>query len=454
MTRRFKRPDYETTLQTSIQLGEALPPNHLARFVVDVIAQLDVSKLYARYAPDGGEAIAPEILLGLLFYGYATGVFSSRKLERGTYESIPLRFIASGLHPDHDTIANFRKTFLPEIQELFVQVLLLAKTAGVLKIGNISLDGTKIHADASKSHAVSAKRLDELTAQLRQEVQDLMTLGEAADQGDLVLPEGLVIVDEIVRRQERLENLAKAKAILEARAEERYEAEKAEYEAKVQRRQDQARHRERKPGGRPPKPPQPGVRDKDQYNFTDPDSRIMKNSTDQGVDQHYNAQVAVTQDSLFIVAQSLSNHPNDQHELEPTVDAVPPAVGHPDAAAVDNGYFSADNIAACLARGIEPYIATGREPHHPSWQAFFAQQSTPPPDDASPKVKMAYKLHTEIGQAIYRLRKCTVEPAIGIIKEVLGFRQFSLRGLAAVRGEWGLVCLAFDLKRWHTLSNA
>ena len=155
MPRRFKRPDYETTLQTSIQLSEALPLNHLARFVVDVIAQLDLSHLYACYAPEGGEAIAPEILLGLLFYGYAAGVFSSRKLEKGTYESIPLRFIASGLHPDHDTIANFRKTFLPEIQDLFVQVLPLAKTAGVLKIGNISLDGTKIHADASKSQAVS-----------------------------------------------------------------------------------------------------------------------------------------------------------------------------------------------------------------------------------------------------------------------------------------------------------
>lgn len=454
MTRRFKRPDYETTLQTTIQLSEALPLNHLARFVVDVVAQLDVSSLYARYAAEGGEAIAPEILLGVLFYGYATGVFSSRKIEKGTYESIPMRFVASGLHPDHDTIANFRKTFLTEIQELFVQVLLLAKTAGVLKVGNISLDGTKIHADASKSKAVSYKRLGELEVQLRQEVQALMTLGEAADQGDLVLPEGLVVVDEIALRQERLENLARARAVLEARAQDRYDAEKAEYDAKVQRRQAQARRSKRKPGGRSPKPPQPGARDKDQYNFTDPDSRIMKNSTDQGVDQQYNAQIAVTQDSLFIVAQSVSNHPNDQHELEPTVDALAPAAGHPEAVAVDNGYFSAANITVCLARGIEPYIATGREPHHHSWQALFAAHPTPPADEASPKVKMAYKLQTEIGQAIYRLRKCTVEPVIGMIKEVLGFRQFSLRGLDAVRGEWGLVCLAFDLKRWHTLSIA
>lgn len=454
MTRRFKRPDYEATLESSIRLSEALPLNHLARFVVDVIAQLDVRSIYASYAPEGGEAIAPEILLGLLFYGYATGMFSSRKLEKGTYESIPLRFIASGLHPDHDTIAHFRKTFLPEIQDLFVQVLLLAKTAGVLKVGNISLDGTKIHADASKSQAVSYKRLGELGAQLRQEVHELMTLGEAADQGDLVIPEGLVIVDEIALRQERLAKLAQAKAVLDARAHERYEAEKAEYDAHMQRRQEQTRQNKRKPGGPAPQPPQPGPRDKDQYNFTDPDSRIMKNSKDQGIDQHYNAQIAVTQDSLFIVAHSLSNHPNDYQELAPTVDGLPPVVGHASAVAVDNGYFSAENITACLERRIEPYIATGREPHHLSWQSFFAALPTPPADDASPKVKMAYKLQTEIGQAIYRLRKCTVEPVIGLIKEVLGFRQFSLRGLDAVRGEWGLVCLAFDLKRWHTLSNA
>jgi transposase len=451
MTRKFRTPDYEATLNSTIRLGEALPPNHLARFVVDVIGQLDLSSIYVRYAPVGGEAIAPEILLGLLFYGYATGVFSSRKIEKSTHESIPMRFIAGGLHPDHDTIANFRKTFLAEIQELFVQVLLLAQTAGVLNMGNISLDGSKIHADASKSQAVSYKRLGELEARLRQEVHELMTLGEQADQGDLVLPEGLVIQDEITLRQERLENLAKARAVLEARAQDRYAAEQADYEAKQRQREQQARQRKRKARGRPPKPPQPGARDKDQYNFTDPDSRIMKNSTDEGFDQHYNAQVATDQASLLIVAHALSNHPNDQKEMIPTLDALAPQVGHPQAATLDNGYFSEANIAACTQRGIDPYIATGREPHHRSWSSFFPPPTDPPPDDASPTVKMAYKLHTEIGRAIYRLRKCTVEPVIGIIKEVLGFRQFSLRGVTAAAGEWGLVCLAFNLKRLHVL---
>jgi transposase len=451
MTRKFRTPDYEATLDQAITLREAMLPNHLARFVVVVISELDLNKVYARYAEVGGEAIAPEILLGLLFYGYATGVFSSRKIEKATYESIPFRFIASGLHPDHDTIAHFRKTFLTEIQELFVQILVLAKLGGVLKLGNISVDGSKIHADASKSQALSYQRLIELETQMRQEVHELLELGEQADQGALRLPDGLVIEDEIAIRKGWLENLAEAKTILKARAAERHTVEQAEYEAKLREREEKTRKSGRKPRGRHPKPPESGPQNKDQYNFTDPDSRIMKNSTNEGFDQHYNVQVAVDQQSMLIVAPFLSNHPNDKKEAEPTLDAISPEVGKPVAAALDNGYFSEANVAAFERRGIEPYIATGREPHHKSWRSFFNELPASPIGDASPKTKMAYKLQTEIGQAIYRLRKCTVEPVIGIIKEILGFRQFSLRGLSAAAGEWCLVCLAFNLKRMHIL---
>ena len=451
MSRKFRTANYEETLKQTIRLEEALPPEHLARFIVDIISQLDLTKIYKRYAAQGGEAIAPEILLGLLFYGYATGTFSSRKIEKASRESIPFRFIAGGVHPDHDTIANFRKTFLAEIQELFVQVLLLAETVGVLKLGNISLDGSKIHADASKSKAVSYKRLIELENQLRSEVNELFTMGEKVDQGEAQLPNGLVIQDEIALRQERLVNLAKAKVVLEERAKERFEAEKAEYEAKLGERQEKAGKNRHKPRGRHPKPPEAGPHDKDQYNFTDPESRIMKNSTNEGYDQHYNVQVATDQKSLLIVAHALSNHPNDKQEAAPTLDAISGQVGKPQAAALDNGYFSEANIAACQKRGIEPYIATGREPHHLDWHTFFQDLPEPPAENASTKVKMAYKLRTEIGQAIYGLRKCTVEPVIGIIKEILGFRQFSLRGLKAVAGEWCLVCLAFNLKRMHIL---
>ena len=449
MARNFKTVDYNQSLKQTVTIEECLPPGHLARFMVAIIALLDLSTIYGRYAPRGGEPYAPEILLGLLFYGYATGVFSSRKIEKGTYESIPFRFIAGGLHPDHDTIANFRKTFLAEIAELFVQVLLVAQGAGVLKLGNISLDGSKLHADASKSKAISYKRLLQVEKQLRAEVEELLALGERADQGRL--PEGLDVGEEIVFRRERLANLAQAKAVLELRAEERYQAEKAEYEAKVREREEKARRKGHKPRGRKPQPPQPGPRGKDQYNFTDPESRIMKNSSDAGFDQHYNVQVAVDQESYLIVANTLSNHVTDQTEAIPTLDAIPAEVGKPRAGALDAGYFSERNITEMERRGIQPYIATGREPHHQSWKARLAELPAPPAQDASLRVKMAYKLKTEVGKAIYGLRKSTVEPVIGIVKEVLGFRQFSLRGLAAAAGEWCLVCLAFNLKRLHGL---
>jgi len=451
MSRKFKRPDYEATLKTTIVLEEALPANHLARFVVDIIVQLDLSKIYAGYAEQGGEAIAPEALLGLLFFGYSTGLFSSRKLEKATYENLGARYVAGGLHPDHDTIANFRKTFLPELQSLFIQILLLAKVAGILKMGNLSLDGSKIHADASKSHAVSYKRLLEIETQLKVEVAELFELGEQADQGDLQLPEGFVVQDEVMLRQERLLKLGEAKVILEQRAQERYEGEKAEYDHKIREREAKARKRKRKHGGKTPKPPEAGPRDTDQYNFTDSESRVMKNSTNEGFDQHYNVQAAVEQDSLLIVATSLSNHPNDKKEAVPTLRALPAELGKPNAVALDNGFFSEANINFIEGLGIEPYIATGREVHHKDLNVLLGRLPEAPTPDASPKEKMAYKLATEIGHAIYRLRKCTVEPVIGIIKEIMGFRQFSLRGLKKVTGEWYLVCLAFNLKRMHIL---
>lgn len=447
--RKFKTADYEETLDLKVSLREVLPPEHLARFTVDIISQLDLSHIYQRYADSGAPPYAPEIMLGLLFYGYATGVFSSRQIERATQESIPFRFIAGNLHPDHDTIAHFRKTFLREVRDLFVQILLLAQAAGYLQLGNISLDGSKIHADASKSKAVSYKRLVAIERYLQEQVTELLALAAQADKQPL--PEGMNLGDEIARREQRLAQLAEAKAVLEMRAQARYEAEKEAYEEKVRQREERARKKGQKPRGRPPKPPTPGPRDKDQYNFTDPDSAIMKNAKDKGVDQHYNAQVAVDQENYFIVAPTLSNHPNDYQEALPTVDAIPAEVGQPEAAALDNGYFSEDNITGLQARHIDPYIATGRDPHYQSWRAYFAQAVEPPAEDASSREKMAYKLRTEIGRAVYRLRKCTVEPVIGIIKEVLGFRQFSLRGLEAAAGEWTLVCLAFNLKRLHRI---
>ncbi len=452
MARKFKTVDYDRSGQQTLTIDECLPTEHLARFIVGMVALLDLSAFYAHYAAVGGEPYDPAVLLALLLYSYATGVFSSRKIEKGTYESLPLRFIAGGWHPDHDTIATFRKTFLSEIQAVFAQVLLLAQELGYLKLGNISVDGSKIHADASKSHAVSYGRLLQLEQQLQSEVAELLALAEQADRS--ALPEGLHPETEIALRKGRLGNLAEAKAILEARAQEREALERAEYEAQVRARAEKAKESGRKPRGPAPQPPVSGPRDQDQYNFTDPDSRIMKNSTNAGFDQHYNVQVAVEQDSLLIVGNTLSNHPSDTYEALPTVEAIAAALGRPAAAALDKGYYAPKNIADLEARGIEPFIATGREPHHKTWQQRFAQTPAPPLDDASLIVKMAYKLQTAIGKAIYGLRKSTVEPVIGVLKEVLGFRQFSLRGLGAAAGEWCLVCLAWNLKRLHVLQGS
>jgi transposase len=365
MSRTFKTVDYAQALDLTVRLGDCLPPEHLARFVVDSVAQLDLSALYAQYGRRGGEPYAPEVLLGLLLYGYATGVFSSRKIERATYEAVPFRFIAGNLHPDHDTIATFRRSFLPELKELFVQVLLLAQEAGVLKLGTISLDGTKVHADASKRKAVSYKRLLEMETQLRTEVEELFALSEQSEQPEV--PDGLIMHEEMARREDRLVRLAQVKAVIEARARERTTAEQTEYEEKMAQRADRERSTGRRTGGRPPTPPVPGARSGDQYNFTDPESRMMKNPTNAGFEQDYNAQVAVDQASLLIVGHALSNHPNDTQEAEPTLQAIPEAFGTPDAVALDAGYFGPATLLACSKRGIEPYIATGRDPHHPSW---------------------------------------------------------------------------------------
>jgi transposase len=452
MSRHFKTADRQATLETSVRLGDCLPHGHLARFIADIVDSLDLSGIYARYGTRGGMPYSPEILLSLLVYAYANGVFSSRKIEQAAKDTVAYRFLAGNLTPDHDTIAHFRKNFLPELKDLFVQVLLLAQEMGVFKVGNISLDGTKIPADASKSKAVSYKRLTQLEARLYAEVAQLFALAEQADAS--ALPEGMDLPQEITRREDRRARLAQAKATLEARAVERHAAELAEYEAKMRARAEHEKRTGKKPPGKPPAPPSPGPKNSDQYNFTDPDSRVMKNSQNAGFDQHYNAQTAVDQDSLLIVGYSLSAHANDTAEVAPTLTSIPTTqVGVPAACALDCGYFSEANLQALEQERIEAYIATGRDPHHAGWQAYFAEAGPPPAEEACLREKMAWTLRTALGKAIYRRRKCTVEPVIGIIKEVLGFRQFSLRGQANVTGEGCLVCLCQNLRRLHVLAG-
>ena len=434
-------------------MDEWLPEKRLARFVVEVVDGLDTSAMSSAYRGSGSASYHPRLLLGILIYGYATGVFSSRKLERATYDSVAFRFIAANDHPDHDTIAAFRRRFLKEIEALFVQVLLLAREMGLLKMGTVALDGTKIHANASKHSALSYEHAGKIETQLKAEVAELMAKAEAADKADL--PDGLSIPDELARREERLKKLAEARAKIEARAKERYERELAEYRAKLAAREAKQKASGRKPGGKPPEPPVEGPRPTDQINLTDEESRIMPVSGG-GFEQCYNAQAVVAESSLLVVASDVAQAPNDKQQLEPMLaktGVLPKELGEAETMLADNGYFSEANVKACGAAGVEPLIALGRDAHHQSLRERFAD-APPPLENPTPVEAMAHRLQTPEGKKLYAKRKHTPEPVFGIIKSILGFRQFLLRGLEKVKAEWTLVTLAWNMKRMFALKAA
>src|SRR5271163_3634154 len=439
----FRAIERETGFLLPPSLNEWLPEKHLARFVVEVIDGLDLSAMVGSYRGSGSASYHPALLLGLLIYGYATGVFSSRKLERATYDSVAFRFITANEHPDHDTIATFRRRFLKDIEGLFVRVLELAGEMGMLKLGTVALDGTKIHANASRHSALSYEHAGKIEAQLKAEVADLMARAEAADQAEVA--DGMSIPEELGRRADRLAKLAEARAKIEARAKERFEREAAEHRAKLAAREAKAEATGKKPRGKPPKPPVEGAQPMDQINLTDEDSRIMPVAGG-GFDQCYNAQAAVA------VVQA----PNDKQQIAPMlgkIGALPEQLGRPETLLADNGYFSEVNVTLCAATNIEPLIALGRHPHHQSLRERFAA-APPAPDNPTPVEAMAHRLQTPNGKKLYALRKQTPEPVFGIIKSVMGFRQFLLRGVDNVRGEWSLVTMAWNMKRMFALSPA
>ena len=449
----FRTIDRQTGFLLPPSVDEWLPEKHLARFVVEVVDGLDTSAMSSAYRGSGSASYHPRLLLGILIYGYATGVFSSRKLERATYDFVAFRFIAANDHPDHDTIAAFRRRFLKEIEALFVQVLLLAREMGLLKMGTVALDGTKIHANASKHSALSYEHAGKIETQLKAEVAELMAKAEAADKADL--PDGLSIPDELARREERLKKLAEARAKIEARAKERYERELAEYRAKLAAREAKQKASGRKPGGKPPEPPVEGPRPTDQINLTDEELRIMPVSGG-GFEQCYNAQAVVAESSLLVVASDVAQAPNDKQQLEPMLaktGVLPKELGEAETMLADNGYFSEANVKACGAAGVEPLIAFGRDAHHQSLRERFAD-APPPLENPTPVEAMAHRLQTPEGKKLYAKRKHTPEPVFGIIKSILGFRQFLLRGLEKVKAEWTLVTLAWNMKRMFALKAA
>jgi transposase len=448
---RFVTVNRDTAYLLPPSVADWLPKDHLARFVVDIVDQLDLSALTRQYRGTGSAAYHPAVMLGLLVYGYATGVYSSRRIEAATYESVAFRYIAANVQPDHDSLCAFRKRFLKEIEALFVQVLCIARQMKLLKLGTIALDGTKIHANASRHSALSYGHAQKIEAQLQAEVKALLARAEAADQEPL--PEGLNIPEELSRREERLAAIRQAKAQIESRVAERDAQQKTDFDANMKAREEKTERTGKKPGGKPPAPPSPGVRPTDQINLTDADSHIMP-ATGKVFEQSYNAQAAVDTESMLVVAIDMTPVAIDRHQIKPMLEVLgrlPEQLGSVEYLLADNGYFSAANVEACVEVKIEPLIAAGRDGHHPHWEDRFTEPS-PLAEPATVVDRMKHRLKTLQGRKRYGLRKQTVEPVFGIIKTVMRFRQFLLRGLAAVRGEWSLVTMAWNIKRMAVMA--
>jgi transposase len=424
-------PEQELLLPPSLR--DWLPENHLVYFVSDVVDQLDLSAMNAVYEKEkrGQPPYDPRLMTKLLVYGYCIGVFSSRRIQKRLREDIAFRVLAAGNEPDFRTISDFRKIHIGTLQNLFEQILAMALECGAIRLGRVSLDGTKLKANASKHKAMSYGRMKEKQQQLKEEVQQLLEQAEAADREEdrqYGSQRGDELPEELQRRETRLAKIKEAKKIVEQRARDKAAEEgKSAEEAK-----------QTKPG------------EKDQYNFTDPESRIMKGAD--GFVQGYNAQAVVEPTLLLIVGQAVTEAANDKQQLKPMVELIEQQSGQrPEAILADSGYCSEENLeylesAGQPERKIEGFIATGKQKHG---EHRKSAQRGPLPKGATKVDRMKQKLKTKVGKAVYAARKCVVEPVFGQIKQARGFRQFLLRGKEKVKGEWALVCLTHNVLRLH-----
>jgi transposase len=427
-------PDQEFLLPPSLR--DWLPENHLVYFVSDVIDNLNLSAMDTVYGEEqrGQPPYDPRMMTKLLVYGYCVGVFSSRRIQQRLAEDIAFRVLAAGNAPNFRTISDFRKIHLPTLESLFEQILKIALEAGAMKLGRVALDGTKVKASASKHKAMSYDRIQEKERQIRAEVRELLAQAEAADAEEDALygaeQRGDEWPEELQRRETRLKKIREAKRALEARA-----RQTAEKDGKPAEEVKQA-----KPA------------DKDQYNFTDPESRIMMGS--EGFVQGYNAQAAVEPALQLIVGQSVTPAANDKEQIEPMVQVIEQQSGQrPNGLLADSGYCSEKNLehletADKSGHKIDAYIATGKQKHGEYRQPC---PRGPLPQQATRVERMKRKLQTKAGRAVYAARKTMVEPVFGQIKQARGFRQFLLRGLVKVRGEWALVCLTHNILKLHRL---
>ena len=457
MSKAFRDCHLDQLLLLPPSLQDWLPEGHLARFVAEVVETLDLSAIYAKYEEGDGRGQAaydPRMMVRLLIYGYCRGVASSRRIERATYEDVAFRYLAGDEHPDHDTIADFRKEHLTELARLFVQVLRLCQRAGLVKLGHVALDGTKVKANASKHKAMSYERMGEAERRLEAEVEALLEEAARVDaQEDGKYGKGKrgdELPGELARRETRLAKIREAKAALEREAREQAEAEKARVEARLKEREKQEAERGRKFGGRPPQAPDPEEakpEPKAQRNFTDPDSRIMKDTATQEFVQAYNAQAAVDSHAQVIVAAAVTQETNDKKQLVPMLEQVKIVIGSPpQQATADSGYFSEAAVTDPKLEGIDLLVAPDRQKHG---EKLPVATGPPPPESSGVAERMRHKLRTVEGRSVYKMRKAVVEPVFAQIKEQRGLRRFLLRGLKRVEGEWQLICATHNLLKLY-----
>ena len=432
MSERFVNIDRETPMLFPVDMREWLPEDHLVHFVIEAIEQIGISGFKVNHRGTGSEQYPPEMMLALLIYSYVTGRFGSRTIEAATYTDVAIRYICGGeAHPDHSVICAFRKENKEVFEETFTKILLLAQRLGKLKkVGGVSVDGSKIHANASKHNAVSYKRAGEIINELKKEVKQLMLLAEEAD--GKALETGLSIPDEIKLRKDRKKALEKARGEMEKM----YEAAQEE-DAKRQKKLEEYQH-----------------------NFTDSDSRIMKIGNSEHYEQSYNAQAAVdTEGSMLILGGYVTQNANDKQELALVVAGVDKGVREIDAVSADTGFYSEEAVEAVekinengQREGPEVFCAVEKGHHGKRVDDLIKKPPMGrPPSNMTCKEKMIRKLKTKRGKNIYKKRKETVEPVLGIIKSVMGFRQFMLRGIEKVNIEWSLVRVAYNFKRLHRL---
>ena len=460
MAARFVNVDRDTILLLPPDMREWVPENHLVHFVIDAVGQLDVGAAKVNQRGSGDEQYPPQMMIGLLIYCYASGVFSSRAIETMTYDSVAVRYLCGDTHPDHDTICTFRRENRALLGSAFAQVLELAARCKVLKVGNVTvaIDGTKVLANASRHAAVSYERAGQQMQELDLEIEKLIAKAEKAD--STPLEDGLSIPQEIQRRQERKAKLAAARAEMEARALARRQAERAEYEAKKAERESQ-RAVGKKPKGKEPPHPDATPGPKDQVNFTDAESRIMPSGGKGRFEQAYNAQAAVEVDSRLIVGRRVSNAPNDKEQLLPTFESISEEAGAVAEVLIDSGFLSEKAVENIEKNedggptGTTVLAPSGREKHGRTVADLEKKDDAPEPEgETSFADRMAHRVATKAGRARYKLRQQTVEPVFGIIKEAMGFRRFSLRGQAKTALEWTLVCLAYNVRRLYCVGRA